>query len=365
MGLGGVDVLTLAGGFGHAGAAEPGDGDAPATCWRPPRPAQPGPINELFRPGVRVTDGYHPEMTVVEPCRVGTLCVPGGLLAVSGPDADDGDGPRITVPVPPGEYVLDEARVRFSYPCESWDAESAWAYDEHGRRTAEAELRLRDDEGRLLIRRLLVRRYPDGQTAEFDVHCPRTAVELSADGAARISHQPEGMRGASLEAEVSVAEEDLWSARPDFDDWPALPVADALPDRVAAKLVSAASGWRREPSRLRGSTDFDRVFRPGTHIGDAPVAAWEMALGPGTIRSGSVRERPSASARTGQRAPSATPRSGRTCGTCWSGRTGRDHPRPTSSPIPPPACTSTAAAWARTWRSSARAAMASTRFGWA
>jgi hypothetical protein len=77
----------------------------------------------LFRPGVRVTDGYHPEMTVVEPRRVGTLRVPSGLLAVSGPDIDHGDGPRITVPVPPGEYVLDEARVRFSYQCEWRDAE--------------------------------------------------------------------------------------------------------------------------------------------------------------------------------------------------------------------------------------------------
>ncbi|MEU6106694.1 hypothetical protein, partial [Streptomyces flaveolus] len=108
-----------------AEAAEPGDGGAPATCWRPPRPAQPGPISELFRPGVRVTDGYHPEMTVVEPRRVGTLRVPSGLLAVSGPDIDHGDvrRPRITVPVPPGEYVLDEAQVRFSYHCEWRDAE--------------------------------------------------------------------------------------------------------------------------------------------------------------------------------------------------------------------------------------------------
>lgn len=109
--------------FEVAETAEPGDGGAPATCWRPPRPAQAGPINELFRPGVRVTDGYHPEMTVVEPRRVGTLRVPSGLLAVSGPDIDQGDGPRITVPVPPGEYVLDEARVRFSYHCEWRDAE--------------------------------------------------------------------------------------------------------------------------------------------------------------------------------------------------------------------------------------------------
>ncbi|MFE5719944.1 DUF4241 domain-containing protein [Streptomyces erythrochromogenes] len=114
-------VAAEAGEAGEGGQA--GDVDAPATCWRPPRPAQPGPINELFRPGVRVTDGYHPEMTVVEPCRVGTLRVPSGLLAVSGPDADEGEGPCITVPVPSGAYVLDEARVRSSYHCEWRDRE--------------------------------------------------------------------------------------------------------------------------------------------------------------------------------------------------------------------------------------------------
>ncbi|WP_326586212.1 DUF4241 domain-containing protein [Streptomyces sp. NBC_01294] len=108
--------------FEVAEVAEGGHGDAPATCWRPPRPAQPGPIGALFRPGVRVTDGYHPEQTVVEPRRVGTLRVPSGLLAVAGPDNVD-EEPAITVPVPPGEYVLDEARVRFSYHCEWRDRE--------------------------------------------------------------------------------------------------------------------------------------------------------------------------------------------------------------------------------------------------
>ncbi|MFE1554492.1 DUF4241 domain-containing protein [Streptomyces sp. NPDC058734] len=92
-------------------------GEAPAGCWRAPRPAQPGPIGELFRPGARVTDGYHPEQTVVEPCRVGTLRVPSGVLALAGPDNLE-DEPEITVPVPPGEYVLDEARVAYSYHCE-------------------------------------------------------------------------------------------------------------------------------------------------------------------------------------------------------------------------------------------------------
>ncbi|MFD3939726.1 DUF4241 domain-containing protein [Streptomyces sp. NPDC058611] len=250
----------------------------------------------------------------------------------------------------PGREVLLGARTV------AWQAGvvDTWAYDRLGRRTAETELRLRDDEGRLLLRRLLVRRYPDEQTAELDVHCPRTAVELSAGGTARISHQPEGMRGDSLEAEVAVAEEDLWTPRPAFEDWLGLPVADALPDWMAAKLEREPSGWRREPSRLLGPTDVDRFLRPGTglvpcgsvrvpsgmlavscpqswdeepritvavppgtypveaavaeiayggeayeelmavrlRIGDAPVAAWEMALGPGDdtlrLRAGEV-----------------------------------------------------------------------------
>lgn len=103
--------------FEAAEVPEGDGGEAPAGCWRAPRPAQPGRIGELFRPGVRVTDGYHPEQTVVEPRRVGTLHVPSGVLAVAGPDSAD-DGPAITVPVPPGEYVLDEARVEYTYHCE-------------------------------------------------------------------------------------------------------------------------------------------------------------------------------------------------------------------------------------------------------
>ncbi|MFG2332962.1 DUF4241 domain-containing protein [Streptomyces sp. NPDC048604] len=101
-------------------AADASDDESviPATCWRPPRPAQPGPLDALFRPRTRVTDGYHSEMTVLEPRRTGTLRVPSGLLAISGPDNPGDEGPAITVPVPPGEYVLEEALVRVGYDCE-------------------------------------------------------------------------------------------------------------------------------------------------------------------------------------------------------------------------------------------------------
>ncbi|UWM47619.1 DUF4241 domain-containing protein [Streptomyces carpaticus] len=157
-----------------AEAAEPGDGDIPATCWCPPRPAQPGPISELFRPGVRVTDGYHPEMAVVEPRRVGKLRVPSGLLAVSGPDTGHGDGPRITVPIPPGDYVLDEARVRFSYYCEWRDAEVATTEPTAVRvlvsKTPAATWEMAlgpDDDPRLFIEKHMVGFDTDGATGCF------------------------------------------------------------------------------------------------------------------------------------------------------------------------------------------------------
>lgn len=193
-----------------------------------------------------------------------------GGRALSAVEARARDGAGLPYAV---VYRVPGREVPLGVRMVAWQAGilDSWAYDEHGRRTAEAELRLRSDEGRLLIRRLFVRRFPDARTAEFDVHCPRTAVELSDGGTARISHQPEGMRGASLEAEVAVAEEHLWTARPGFDDWPALPVEDTLPDWVAAELVPEAPGLRREPSRLLGTADFDEVFRPGTHIAGATV----------------------------------------------------------------------------------------------
>ncbi|MFK0258305.1 acetyltransferase [Streptomyces sp. NPDC090445] len=58
-------------------------------------------------------------------------------------------------------------------------------------------------------------------------------MELSADGTARISHQPEGMRGASLEAEVAVAEDTL------SDTLPGEPVVIDAPDvnRPAVRLA--------------------------------------------------------------------------------------------------------------------------------
>ncbi|MFE2153573.1 hypothetical protein ACFXAO_26415 [Streptomyces lavendulae] len=48
----------------------------------------------------------------MEPRRIGTLRVPSGLLAVSGPDIDHEDGPRIAVPVLAGEYGLEEVQGR-------------------------------------------------------------------------------------------------------------------------------------------------------------------------------------------------------------------------------------------------------------
>ncbi|WP_372351148.1 DUF4241 domain-containing protein [Streptomyces sp. KL116D] len=111
---------------GEAVAADGAGKVAPSTCWRPPRPAQPGPLTELFQAGTCVTDGYHPVMTVVEPRQIGSLRVPSGLLAVSGPDIDDGDGPHLTIPVPPGIHVLEEAQAHHAY---TWDGQEVTRTD--------------------------------------------------------------------------------------------------------------------------------------------------------------------------------------------------------------------------------------------
>ncbi|MEU6298147.1 DUF4241 domain-containing protein [Streptomyces erythrochromogenes] len=202
--------------------------------------------------GVRYADSWDPQSRTA-----------GRELSADEARARDAAGfPYAVIQHAPGREVPLGVRVV------AWQAGcvDSWAYDSQGRRTTEAELRLRDDEERLLLRRLLVRRYPDERTGEFAVDCPRTAVELSADGTARVSHQPAGMRGDSLEAGVKVTEEDLWTVRPGFDDWPTLPVAGALPDWVGALLDPQWSGWRREASRLRCPADFDRAFRPGTRM---------------------------------------------------------------------------------------------------
>ncbi|MFF2792767.1 DUF4241 domain-containing protein [Streptomyces sp. NPDC058049] len=153
----------------------------------------------------------------------------------------------------------------------SWRAGlvEVWAYDEQGRRTFEADLSLLADDDRLLNRRLISWRHPGPGTAESDPDCPRTVVEIDSDGAGRISHQPEGMRGSSLEAAVTITQEQRWSARPGFGAWQPLAPEEHLPEWVREHLATAgtpegAAVWRREPSRMFSGEDFGVLFRPGT-----------------------------------------------------------------------------------------------------
>ncbi|MFB7860862.1 DUF4241 domain-containing protein [Streptomyces sp. NPDC056069] len=96
---------------------EPDGEAAPKEPWLPPRPARAGRLDELFRPGTRLATAHRPEMTVLAPVERGTLRVPSGLLAIDGPDNFD-QGPELVVPVPPGEYVLQEAQASYGYDCE-------------------------------------------------------------------------------------------------------------------------------------------------------------------------------------------------------------------------------------------------------
>ncbi|MET8503786.1 DUF4241 domain-containing protein [Streptomyces sp. NPDC004787] len=92
------------------------DGE-PEELWRAPRAGGPACVDELFRAGTRLATGYYPEATVLAPVERGTLRIPSGRLAIDAPDNFDA-GPELVVPVPPGEYVLEEARVSVGYDCE-------------------------------------------------------------------------------------------------------------------------------------------------------------------------------------------------------------------------------------------------------
>ncbi|MFJ8645394.1 DUF4241 domain-containing protein [Streptomyces sp. NPDC093546] len=95
---------------------EPGAGVEPREEWHPPRPGGYGDRGALFQPGTRLATRHHPEMTVLEPDRSLQIRIPGGVLAVDAPD--NGDGPAFTIPVPPGTYPLETARLSYGYDCE-------------------------------------------------------------------------------------------------------------------------------------------------------------------------------------------------------------------------------------------------------
>ncbi|MCM9080119.1 DUF4241 domain-containing protein [Streptomyces spororaveus] len=143
-----------------------------------------------------------------------------------------------------------------------------WAYDEQGRRTFEADLSMLVEEDRLLNRRLTGWQYPGPATAESAQDCPRTVVEIASDGTGRIAHRPTGVRGSSLEAELTVPEDQCWSARPAFGGWRPFTADDHLPQWVREHLATAGTpeapvSWRRVPSPMETSVDFGRLFQPG------------------------------------------------------------------------------------------------------
>ncbi|MFJ8043919.1 DUF4241 domain-containing protein [Kitasatospora sp. NPDC096147] len=147
-----------------------------------------------------------------------------------------------------------------------------WAYDDQGHPVLKAEQRLLADEGRLLNRRVISWHPQDRVAAESAQDRPRTVVDISPDGTGRISHQPEGMRGASLEAVLTVSDDQMWSARAEFGTWP-LPSAEHLPGWVREHLERAGTPdaslpWCEEPSRMLLSVDLGALFRPGTRMSE-------------------------------------------------------------------------------------------------
>ncbi|GGY06666.1 DUF4241 domain-containing protein [Streptomyces hiroshimensis] len=152
----------------------------------------------------------------------------------------------------------------------------AWAYDEHGRRICEFDLRLLDDT-RLLIRHAENWEYDAPDMPEFAAHCRRTTVDLYPDGRAQRMVSPFGSDGTTV-TRSGIGDEQRWLDRPAFGQWVMFSAAgqglagrlltyeDAQP-ATGNSPQTAVDAWR--PPRTRPPLWLDALFRPGTRLSTA------------------------------------------------------------------------------------------------
>ncbi|MFE5918094.1 DUF4241 domain-containing protein [Streptomyces sp. NPDC056468] len=162
------------------------------------------------------------------------------------------------------------------------DYVGVWAYDEHGRRFREFDLR-RLEPGRLFSRHIAQWHYATETMKEFDDDAGRVLVDLYPDGTGGKVFQPKGSLGSSLHTLAGVPDEERWVSPSAFGDW-AWAVALAtggLADDVDLRDVpeetpqrdgtaqdreedggAVAPGW--SPPRPLRPRHVDEMFVPGT-----------------------------------------------------------------------------------------------------
>ena len=101
---------------GEGRRGEPGTVGVAPTPLRPPRPARPTLLEELFVPGTRLATSHQPEMTVGEVREIATLRLPSGRLTVADPAYKGEDAGRELVErFVPGRYAVQAAVVAYEY----------------------------------------------------------------------------------------------------------------------------------------------------------------------------------------------------------------------------------------------------------
>ncbi|KZB81988.1 DUF4241 domain-containing protein [Amycolatopsis regifaucium] len=81
--------------------------------WRPSVPLQPSGLEEMFTPGTRFSLSDDLGLVEVEVRRAGKLRMPSGELVASDPAFLDRETEPFTVTVPPGDYPVEVALIRF------------------------------------------------------------------------------------------------------------------------------------------------------------------------------------------------------------------------------------------------------------
>ncbi|MFD5757497.1 DUF4241 domain-containing protein [Streptomyces sp. NPDC127044] len=156
----------------------------------------------------------------------------------------------------------------------------AWAYDDQGRRTMEADWRLLEP-GRLFLRHLGGWRYDTEEQTEFAPEAGRTYVDLFPDGKGRRVSEPKGDRGPSRHTLADIPEENRWHAREAFGVCGVrqLLLSQPLPPGQEPEFVDATEieTWCADrvadgrpslwvPPRPARPAHLDELFEPGTRI---------------------------------------------------------------------------------------------------
>lgn len=151
-----------------------------------------------------------------------------------------------------------------------------WAYDDHGRRTREADWRLLEPE-RLFLRHLAEWRYDSPAQAEFARDVWRTRTELSPDSTGRTVSEPQGDLGSARHTPADVTAADRWRGRAGFGvrgggsllfSHPSLVDRDVTyqdaSEAVPEPPPSAPAPW--VPPRPAQPVHLRELFEPGTRL---------------------------------------------------------------------------------------------------